>query len=314
MAPVQSLLNAGAERPPELVHLRAFEAIYRLGSLTAAAADLGLGQPALSKSLASLRRYYDDELFARGKTGMRPTHLAHRLAPAVAQVIQLMDRELRHQPSFNPARSSRVFRISCSDVGAVHFVPRLMAAAAERAPGIRWDIVPLPGAALEARLASGDIDLCIGVFNDPGPRVHGQALYGSRYVCLVREGHPRIRGETMTLEQFRRERHVVASLHDNMHSYQRVEQAVLAAAGEAAIGARVHSVLVAPYLVTQTDYVFTATEQVSRRLAPAHGLRVLDCPLDLPRFMVHQYWHSRFDDDAAVLWLRRLLVELFAEQ
>ncbi|MDT8998850.1 LysR family transcriptional regulator [Paucibacter sp. APW11] len=312
MTPTQSLLNAGAERAPELLHFRAFEAIYRLGSLTAAAEDLGLSQPALSKSLATLRRYYDDELFSRNKTGMRPTHLAHRLAPAVAQVIQVVDRELRQQPSFVPQRSSRVFRVSCSDVGAVHFVPKLMAEAAQRAPGLRWDIVPLTGASLEARLASGDVDLCLGVFTDPGPRVLAEPLYGSRYVCLVREGHPRIKGQSMTLAQFCRERHVVASLHDSMHSYQRVEQAVLAAAGEAAIGARVHSVLVAPYLVAQTDFVFTATEQVSQRLARAHGLRVVDCPLDLPSILVHQYWHSRFNDDPAVCWLRRLNVELFA--
>src|SRR5690606_32878233 len=49
----------------ELRHLRVFEVLLREHSLTRAAEVLGVTQPALSKTLASLRGYFSDPLFVR---------------------------------------------------------------------------------------------------------------------------------------------------------------------------------------------------------------------------------------------------------
>src|SRR5215469_12905791 len=48
---------------PSLQQLRVFDVLLREHSLTYAARELGITQPALSKSLAQLRRYFDDPLF-----------------------------------------------------------------------------------------------------------------------------------------------------------------------------------------------------------------------------------------------------------
>lgn len=303
-------MEGGTGRTPDLLHFRALDAIFRLGSLTAAGQELALSQPALSKSLALLRRYYGDDLFTRHKQGMRPTALTRRLAPGVAQVLQLVDRDLRAQAGFDPRLSSRVFKISCTEVGAIHFMPRLMAQVRELAPAVRWEVAPLAGAATAALLASGDLDLALGAFAGLGPQVQSQALYEARHACLVREQHPRI-GSQLSLQQFCREHHVVASLSDASHAYSGVEQAIVRVAGEAAITLRVHSLLIAPYIVARSDHVFTATEHVAQQLAAMPGLRVLPCPLELPAISVHQYWHARYADDPAILWLRALIARTF---
>ncbi|MEH0165773.1 LysR family transcriptional regulator [Paucibacter sp. JuS9] len=312
MATRRALQGDNAERSPELLHFRAFEAIFRLGSLTAAAEHLGLTQPALSKSLSLLRRYYGEDLFIRGKQGMRPTARARLLAPHVVDMLRIADGELRAQAGFEPARSSRVFRISCSEIGAIHFMPRLVASAAALAPGVRFDVVPLLSQQTESMLANGEVDLALGAYMDFGSRVHSQALYEVPYVCLVRQGHPRI-GQTMDLAAFRREQHVVASLRDTMHAFSRVEQAIIDVAGSAAITLRVHSLLVAPYVVAQTDHIFTATQHVAQRVAVIPGLRVVECPLPLPSIVVRQYWHSSQSGDPAIAWLRAQIESLFGE-
>lgn len=307
-----ALHGDNAERSPELLHFRAFEAIFRLGSLTAAADHLGLSQPALSKSLSLLRRYYGDDLFIRNKQGMRPTARARLLAIHVADMLRIADGELRAQTGFDPARSQRLFRISCSEVGAIHFMPRLVASAAVLAPGVRFDVVPLLSQQTESMLANGEVDLALGAYMDFGSRVQSQALYEVPYVCLVREGHPRI-GAGLDLAAFRREQHVVASLRDTMHAFSRVEQAIVDVAGSAAVTLRVHSLLIAPYVVAQSDHIFTATEHVAKRVAIIPGLRIVECPLPLPPIVVSQYWHSSQAGDPAIGWLRAQIESLFLD-
>src|SRR5262249_11826721 len=58
---------------PDLHQLRAFEVLLREHSLTRAARELNVTQPALSKTLGQLRRYFDDPLFVRIAGGMEPT-------------------------------------------------------------------------------------------------------------------------------------------------------------------------------------------------------------------------------------------------
>lgn len=300
----------GGDRSPELQHFRAFEAILRLGSLTAAAQELGLSQPALSKSLALLRRYYGDELFTRNKLGMRPTAQAKRLREHVSQLLGLFDRELRARPGFDPATSQRVFRVSCTEAGAVHFMPRLAAEVRDQAPGVRWEVVPLAGDGVASALANGDIDLVLAAYVETGGGICSEFLYRAGHRCLVRSDHPRI-GTQLSLDAFCKERHVVAAFGDTRHAYNRVEQAIIRAAGDDAVGMRVHSLLIAPFVVARSDHVFTATELIANQLAQLPGLKVLDCPLDLPLLQVHQYWHSRYADDPALLWLRRLVASHF---
>ena len=50
--------------------LRVFDAVLREGGVTAAAARLGLTQPAVSNALARLRAVFDDALFVRTPSGM----------------------------------------------------------------------------------------------------------------------------------------------------------------------------------------------------------------------------------------------------
>lgn len=302
--------SAALERRPELLHLRAFEAIQRLGSLTAAAQSLGLTQPALSKSLALLRRYYDDELFTRSKAGMRPTALARRLLPGVQQVLQLLDQDLGAHTHFDARVSKRVFRLACTEVGAIHFMPRLLAQVGDSAPGVRWEILPLSAADSEQQLADGELDLLLAAFTELGPRICSERLYTARHVCLVREQHPRI-GAQMDLRQFCAERHVVATINHPQHAYSQVERAIQQAAGPQAIGLRVPSLLTAPYIVAQSDLVFTVTEMVGAQMAQLPGLRRVNCPLPLAPIAVHQYWHSRYNADPAVLWLRELIASNF---
>jgi DNA-binding transcriptional LysR family regulator len=68
----------------ELAHLETFTAVYRTGTLTAAAATVHLSQPAVSQHLKALEAELGRPLFVRLARGVTPTPLAHALAGEVA--------------------------------------------------------------------------------------------------------------------------------------------------------------------------------------------------------------------------------------
>ena len=67
--------------------LEAFHAIMTRGSLVAAAESMNVTQSAVSKQLAHLRDWLDDELFVRTSDGMQPTPRALELRERVEAIL-----------------------------------------------------------------------------------------------------------------------------------------------------------------------------------------------------------------------------------
>ena len=111
--------------------LRVFQAIVEERSLTKAGERLALSQPAVSYSLGRLRTMFDDPLFIRTRAGMQPTPVALELAEIVGHALDTVRQALRYAERFDPATSTRTFRLSLSDAGEMAYLPALCAALAE---------------------------------------------------------------------------------------------------------------------------------------------------------------------------------------
>ena len=72
-----------------LTQLEAFVLVARLGSVKAAARVLGVSEPAVSASLASLRRHFADPLIVRANGRMDLTPGGRRLVPIASQMVSL---------------------------------------------------------------------------------------------------------------------------------------------------------------------------------------------------------------------------------
>src|SRR5215208_5290884 len=75
------------------------------------AESLGISQPAVSNSLAKLRKLFGDELFLRTPKGMEPTPYADQLAESVGYALAMIHSGLNQRTSFNPSTSERAFTI-----------------------------------------------------------------------------------------------------------------------------------------------------------------------------------------------------------
>jgi DNA-binding transcriptional LysR family regulator len=94
--PQQQQHDQKAEKPdrvarPKLAHLRSFIYLARLGSMTAAAEELGVSQPTMSDHIEQLERGFEDKLFTRGPTGVTLTASGEALCRSIEPSINRLD-------------------------------------------------------------------------------------------------------------------------------------------------------------------------------------------------------------------------------
>src|SRR6188768_1172580 len=94
--------------------LTVLDAVLRERSVTGAAARLGLSQPAVSASLARLRRHFDDPLLVRNGNAYDLTPLGEQLVEPVAAALAQIERVFETSRAFQPADSDRVFSVLAS--------------------------------------------------------------------------------------------------------------------------------------------------------------------------------------------------------
>jgi DNA-binding transcriptional LysR family regulator len=294
-------------RQIDLNLLRLFDAVYRLGNVSRAAASLNLSQPAASQGLTRLRRRLRDALFVRAPGGVRPTPRGRRLALAVQTAIAAIEGALNEGERFDPTPSRIAYRLCLSDIGESHMLPTLMAALHRDAPGIKVESLPLPHAEIADSLDTGVIDFAMGFF----PSIHGaqQAqLMRDRYALLLREGHPLLerpaRGAPAVRDLAQLEYVAVRSHPETLRILQDLgldERLRLTAA----------HLLAVPVIVKTTDLAVLMPRSIARRIAEAGDHAVAQPAMPHNEITVSLYWSKRFEADPAHVWMRQLLVRLF---
>jgi DNA-binding transcriptional LysR family regulator len=294
-------------RDIDLNLLRVFDSVLHEHSVTAAAARLGLTQPAVSNALARLRAQFGDPLFVRTAGGMDATPFARELAEPVRQALALLESALAHGPGFDAATSTRAFRFYMSDVGQVEFLPPLVERAQRAAPGVRLEAVGLEVEDIAAALAAGALDLAVGFLPGLGPPVLRHALFRDPYAVLMRADHPAAES-TLTRKKFLEASHALVSYRGG---HRVIEEALERAGVAPRIALRVPHFTVVPMVLERSDLLLTLPARVARVYERRGNLASRPVPIPIPPAEVAVHWHERFEADSGNRWLRALIVELF---
>ena len=75
------------KEPLQLPQLEAFAAVVRAGSISGAAEELFVGQPAVTARIQALERGIGTSLFVRGRAGSRLTEAGRALLPYVHRAL-----------------------------------------------------------------------------------------------------------------------------------------------------------------------------------------------------------------------------------
>lgn len=300
-------MNQRDIRSLDLGMLRTFDALMRERSVSRAAARLFLSQPAVSASLNRLRETFGDPLFTRTSHGVEPTARAQALAPQVEKVLADVAALLDAEQPFDPARSTRIFRIAGSDHPSRTVLPALGRTLAACGSQVRIVWEP-PGPSLPEALQKGDVDLAMVARIQPPRDMETATLYEDHYVYVMGRGHPRA-AEPVTLDLFCEVPQIFlgygASTLDDMidEALAREGRQRLAQFAVTSFGQIVHQI---------TDGGYAAV--LGNRVAQAHADRLLirELPFGLPRYQSYLAWNARSDGDAGVQWLKTQVLTLYA--
>ena len=298
--------------------LLALEALLREKSVTRAAEQLFVSQPAMSAALAKLREYFGDQLLVRVGRDLELTPRGRSLLDPVSQMLANMKTVLGPQEMFDPLVEKRTFTIiSPGDVTPWVLQP-LMRKLEMAAPGIRIQVErpTVPGL---ARLAQGNVDLVLtldGPDSLPLPNLPESIcmayLLAVRYVAIITANHPEIDSE-LTQEQYLRLPHAVAHTFRNYSLVEETAQKNFGAHLD--VRAITESVLEIPYLVQQTSMIGVIPHPLARVFKDVPRFKVLELPNGaMPSSRLDMLWHRSFQPDASHAWIRAMIIHEVVER
>lgn len=291
--------------------LLVFHHLLREKRVSAVAAAMGMSQPAVSSALGRLRTSLGDELFLRTQQGMTPTPYALQLAEPVATALEGLQQALNVRASFDPSTSDRCFTLAMTDVGEMYFLPILVEAIAQSAPGVTVRVVAVTSASLKDDMASGRTDLALGLLPQLQAGFFQQVLFRQPYVCLMRKNHPLATKPRLTLANFASAHHVRVIAAGTGHG--RVDAALERQGLQRRIRLTVPHYVALGDVLGHSDLIATVPERFAQRVTQPFNLTTRALPLAIDNSAIHQFWHARLHKDTGHQWLRSLVAQCFGD-
>lgn len=287
--------------------LLAFDTLLEERHVTRAAQRLSITQSAMSASLNRLRDALGDPILVQHGKTMLPTPHALALVPEVSSAIAALRRLIQPRAGFDPATSSRVFRIAASDYIATVLLAPLLEALEHEAPAVRLEI-SLPTDATSDRFAKGEFDLVLTPEEFIEPGHPAQLLFEELHVLVGCERNPLLLAP-VTIEAFAAAGHVAVRI-DGRNTY--IENELSRLGLERRIEVYAPSFIQAPWLLPGTRRVTLMHERLARLMAPVLGLRAVAPPFAVPVMREMMQFHSARRTDEGLSWLRGKLCQLAA--
>ena len=300
-------------RTLDLNLLRVFDSVMAEGSLTRAAAALAMTQPAVSHALRRLREVVGQDLFVRVAHGVRPTPHAEALWPQVRGALGTL-RQALAPGDFDPRRDAVQLRLAMADATAALLAPALVARIEQDQALVNLRLLPLTTRDPRRLVEGGDADLAVGFFPSLLTSIVAQGqdshlrharLYDTRYVCVMRRGHP-LAERALTLDDYTAAHHLLVSFSGRPHGY--VDQALAALGRQRRIVLTVNQFFTAGRVVARSDLLTVLPEGFVEATGNDDELVTRELPLTLDPVHVEMIWHLRHDADPAHRWLRDLLL------
>jgi DNA-binding transcriptional LysR family regulator len=284
--------------------------LFEKRSVSQAAEQLGMSQPAVSRALKRMREMLRDPLFVKSRRGVEPTPKALALVACAREVLSKVQMGLFSTPEFIPETFDGKFSVSTTEAAEFWLWPDIFSRLRQLAPRATFRLLRLPTSKIVREFENGTVDLSLGFF----PSLHGNNLFQQgvlrvRAICLLRADHP-IRGKKLSVKQFAGLEHVVVEaigrnlMVDHALAEKKIHRkVVLVTPGYACL---------VP-IISNSDLVATVPWGLGKRLAAnSPNLRVIEPPISIPPVLVAQYWHRKFHNDLRNQWLRSVVRDVLA--
>lgn len=152
--------------------IRSFLSVARLGSLSAAARELGVSQPTLTREIQALETATRLNLFKRTTQGLVLTEAGQALVDAAGQMNDAADLFARQASGLSIELTGDV-RVSANEIIGVYLLPPAIAAFREQHPGMQIEVVITNRA---SSLSKREADIALRMFRPQQPDLVARRL------------------------------------------------------------------------------------------------------------------------------------------
>ena len=293
------------------------DVLLREGSVTRAANQLSITQPAMSNGLKRLRDLFKDPLLVRTSDGMTPTKRALELQPVIRDVLSKLEASIQPETDFVPETSKRTFRIMASDYAESTLLLEVIRQLAKVAPNITLDMIT-PSDVTFHDVEQGKVDMAINRFEELPLSFHQKVVWYDRFACVVSSNNPIV--ENFTLQNYIDSKHIWVSktgfgvgVGIDPNEVQKLgwvdaELTKIGQKRDIRVFARHYHV--ALQLAKVQNLVATLPSKAAALYENDPNIVILDPPFDIPPIGLKMAWSALLHHDAGHIWLRRLITDV----
>ena len=293
------------------------DVLLREGSVTKAANQLSITQPAMSNGLKRLRELFKDPIMVRTSEGMTATKRALELKPVIREVLAKLEASIQPETDFSPAISKRTFRIMASDYAESTLLLEVIRRLANIAPNITLDIIT-PSDVTFHDVEQGRVDMAIDRFDELPLSFHQKVVWYDTFSCAVNSGNPVI--EQFNLDSYLNSKHIWVSKTgfgvgvgidpNEVQKLGWVDAELTKIGKQRDIRVFTRHYHVALQLAKAQNLIATLPSRAANLYTNDPEVTILPPPFDIPPIALKMAWSALLQHDAGHIWLRRLITEI----
>ncbi len=284
--------------------LGAFVLLMQERSVSGAARQLNLSQPAMSAALARMREFFQDDILVMQGKRMYPTAFAEALYPKVRESLRGIETLIMTPSEFVPATAERTFRLIASDYMIAVLIVPLVARLATEAPGIRLELAA-PDDESEAQIADGKADLLISPENFMMGDQPSELLFEESHVVVGWSSNPMM-ASAMTEEVLLAAGHVGVRIGSaRAPAFADRQMGIMSKTRR--IEVETSSFMTIPLLLNGTNRLALIQERLARLVCSIYPLSWTALPFEFPQMREIVKYHRSRSNDGGLIWLRQQL-------
>lgn len=290
------------------------DVLLREGSVTKAANQLSITQPAMSNGLKRLRDLFKDPLLVRTSEGMTPTKRAIELQPLIRDVLGRLESSIQSEAEFDPSTSTRTFRIMTSDYAESTLLLELVGRLANMAPNITLDLIT-PSDVTFHDVEQGKVDMAINRFDELPLSFHQKVIWYDTFACVISSQNPR--KDNFDLNAYLAGQHIWVSKTgfgvgvgidpNEVQKLGWVDAELTKLGKQRDIRVFTRHYHAALQMAKTQNLIATLPSRAARIFADDPGVTIVEPPFDIPPIALKMAWSALLHHDAGHIWLRRLI-------
>jgi len=296
------------------------DVLLREGSVTKAANQLSITQPAMSNGLRRLRDLFKDPLLIRTSGGMTPTKRAIELQPIIRDVLSKLETTIKPEVEFSPLESNRTFRVMASDYAESTLLMEVIRRLTKDAPNVTLDLIT-PSDVTFHDVEHGKVDMAINRFDELPLSFHQKVIWYDSFCCVLNSHNPVVKD--FSLESYLLSKHIWVSKTgfgvgvgidpNEVQKLGWVDAELTKIGKQRNIRVFTRHYHVALQLAKAQNLIATLPSKAAQLYTHDPDMVILEPPFDIPPIALKMAWSPLLQHDAGHIWLRRLITEICAE-